>query len=368
MYPRLTQVRQLAIALVAALSPTLAIAQSYTVTTLAGSSAPVSRSIDATGSVSTLAGKAGSFGSADGSGSSARFKGPLGIAVDEDENVYVADTDNASIRKITAAGVVSTLAGQSGSTGLVYISDHGNHVARKISPAGLVTTLAGSGSPGKTNGSGSAASFKFPSGIAVDSSGTVYLADTDNQLIRRISATGEVSNLLGNGQLGATDGPGTSASFTDPKDVSVDAAGNLYLVDRGNHTIRKATLDNSTTTPPPAVSNSSSLTASAAGFLLNVPYLEYNNAGVKQAYAVQFTSATLSNFTLVSSSLKSTPVVTSSTATASFSVTPNVFKLVLPYLEVAGSASRSAYSATLVSTDLNNFTVEPGTVSSVSLK
>jgi sugar lactone lactonase YvrE len=273
------------------------------------------RKIAAGGTVTTLAGKAGSFGSTDATGSAARFKGPLGIAVDSVGNVYVADTGNLTVRKITAAGVVSTLAGsagQSGSTdgtgsaarfsspygiavdgsgnlyvvestgvvrkitaagvvstlaggtgnngftngtgsaarfsvpfdiavdgsGNLYVSDHGNHAVRKITPSGVVTTLAGSGTAGNTNGTGTAASFHYPSGIAADSAGNVYLADTDNQVIRKISAAGVVTTV-GGGSIGSTDGTGSAARFYNPKDVAVDAAGNLYITDRGNHTIRK---------------------------------------------------------------------------------------------------------------------------------
>lgn len=276
------------------------------------------RKITSTGTVSTFAGQGGSYGSTDGAGSAARFKAPLGIAADSAGNVYVADTGNATVRKITAEGVVTTLAGsagQSGSTdgaaamarfsspygvavdgagavyvvessavvrkiaadgmvstlagaagtngftdatgtaarfsvpfdiavdgsGNLYVSDHGNHAIRKISSAGVVTTLAGSGSAGRTDGTGSAASFKFPSGLGADSAGNVYVADTDNQVIRKISTAGVVTTIGGTGSLGSADGIGTAASFYNPKDVAVDAAGVLYIVDRANHTLRKGT-------------------------------------------------------------------------------------------------------------------------------
>lgn len=221
------------------------------------------RKISAAGAVSTFAGSTGSNGSSDGSGTTARFSEPNGVAVDGSGNVYVADTSNGTIRKITPGGVVTTLAGSPGVGGLtngtgsaarfqvpfdvaadaagnVYVSDHGNHVVRKITSAGVVTTLAGSGSAGNSDGTGTAASFRWPSGIAVDSAGNVYLADTDNHTIRQITPAGVVTTVGGSARAnGSTDGVGNAARFFNPKDVAVDGSGNLYVADRGNHTIRK---------------------------------------------------------------------------------------------------------------------------------
>ncbi|QTN29968.1 SMP-30/gluconolactonase/LRE family protein [Rhodoferax sp. AJA081-3] len=221
------------------------------------------RKISSTGVVSTLAGSAGQGGSADGTGASARFNSPLGVAVDSGGTVYVIDSADNTVRKITPGGVVTTLAGSPGGIGLVdgtgsaarftvpfdltvdaagnlYICDHGNHAIRKVTPAGVVTTLAGSGTAGNTNSNGRAAAFKFPSGITVDNStGAVFVADTDNQVIRKISATGDVTTVGGAGTIGSADGAGTAASFYNPKDVATDRNGNLYVADRANHTVRK---------------------------------------------------------------------------------------------------------------------------------
>ena len=222
------------------------------------------RKITAAGVVTTLAGSAGQSGSTDGTGTAARFMGPYGVTVDSSGTVYVVES-SAVVRKITAAGVVTTVAGTSGTNGFtnatgtaarfsvpfdiavdgagtLYVSDHGNHAVRKITAAGVVTTLAGSGSAGNTNATGTAASFRFPSGIAADSAGNVYLADTDNQIIRKITATGETTTLAGSGSVGSADGVGTAATFYNPKDVAVDASGTLYVVDRNNHTIRKGSV------------------------------------------------------------------------------------------------------------------------------
>lgn len=229
------------------------------------------RKITPAGVVTTLAGSAGQGGSTDGTGTAARFMSPYGITVDSSGTLYVVES-SAVVRKITAAGVVTTLAGTSGTNGFtdatgtaarfsvpfdiavdgagnLYVSDHGNHAVRKITAAGVVTTLAGSGSGGNTDGTGTAASFKFPSGIAADSAGNVYLADTDNQVIRKITAAGVVTTIAG-GSIGSANGVGTAATFYNPKDVAVDSSGNLYIADRGNHTIRKGTLqsDSGTTT------------------------------------------------------------------------------------------------------------------------
>ena len=227
------------------------------------------RKITSAGVVTTLAGTAGTEGSLDATGAAARLASPYGVAVDGVGNVYVVESGPNTVRKITPAGVVTTLAGAANQTGFVdgtgtaarfavpfditvdaagnlYICDHGNHAIRKITPAGVVTTLAGSGSPGKVDGTGPAALFKFPAGISVDTAGYVYVADTDNQVIRKISPAGVVTTIAGSG-IGSADGVGTLATFYNPKDVAVDSSGNVYVADRGNHTIRKGSIAATTT-------------------------------------------------------------------------------------------------------------------------
>jgi len=222
------------------------------------------RHITAAGVVTTLAGVAGQAGSADGSGDQARFRNPWSLAVDNEGNVFVADMSNNAIRKITPAGVVSTLAGRAGVSGNadgpiaqarfnspygvavdpagdVYVSDSGNHAIRMISPEGMVTTVAGlPGYPGTTDGAGDAARFWNPQGLAVDADGTVYVADTGNQTIRKITLDGEVTTLAGlAGTSGTNDASGLAARFNNPGGITVDPAGHLYVADTGNHTIRK---------------------------------------------------------------------------------------------------------------------------------
>src|ERR1035437_885215 len=179
------------------------------------------RQITPGGVVSTLAGLAGVSGSGDGTGSAAQFNQPQGVAVDGAGNVYVADTGNHTIRQIAPGGAVSTLAGLAGvsgsangtgssarfyqpegvavdSGGNVYVADTWNHTIRTITPAGVVSTLAGlAGVSGSANGTGSGAQFYQPQGVAVDTAGIVYVADTCNETIRKITAGGAVSTLAG---------------------------------------------------------------------------------------------------------------------------------------------------------------------------
>jgi NHL repeat len=220
------------------------------------------RKVTPAGEVTTLAGTAGVTGSADGTGAAARFKYPQGVATDRADNVYVADSGNSTIRKITPAGEVTTLAGTAGVTGSadgagasfnnpqgvatdsagnVYVADSGNSTIRIVTPAGVVRTLAGTaGVTGSADGSGPAASFNFPSDVATDSAGNVYVADYSNYIIRKIAAGGVVTTLAGSpGVRGAANGTGSAASFNNPQGVATDSAGNVYVADYT--TIRKIT-------------------------------------------------------------------------------------------------------------------------------
>ena len=221
------------------------------------------RKITFFGVVTTLAGQAGALGNTNGTGTAARFNLPAGLAVDSAGNVYVADTSNSLIRKITPGGLVTTLAGGTAGSldgtgsaarflspngiavdaaGNVYVGDTANHLIRKITPAGVVTTLAGvSGSFGSNDGTGAGARFASPRGVAVDASGNIYVADRDNNMIRKVTAAGVVTTLAGvsNGFTGSTDGTGTAARFNSPYGIAVDSGGNVYVTEGGNHTIRK---------------------------------------------------------------------------------------------------------------------------------
>jgi hypothetical protein len=185
----------------------------------------------------TLAGGAGY--STNAAGSAARFRDPLTVAVDSVNNVYVAEQGNHTISKVTPAGAVTTLAGRPGSfgsadgtgsaarfngsscaavdnAGNVYVGDTFNCTIRKVTPAGEVTTLAGlAGSPGSANGTGSVARFNFPFGVAAGSAGNVYVADSDNHTIRKVTPVGTnwvVTTIAGlAGSFGSTDGTGSGA-------------------------------------------------------------------------------------------------------------------------------------------------------------
>jgi sugar lactone lactonase YvrE len=216
------------------------------------------RKITPKGIVTTLAGS-GKAGFADGSGEEASFDHPHGIAVDREGNVYVGDTKNHRVRKITPNGIVTTLAGSgiagyadgvgaeasfSGPMGVavdrdgnVYISE-GNRI-RKITPEGVVTTLAGSGKPASQDGNGVEASFNGALGLTIDQFGDIYVAESTGQKIRRISPDGRVSTIAGSGEIGAKDGDSLSASFNNPWGVAIDEFGAVYVSDQGNKKIRK---------------------------------------------------------------------------------------------------------------------------------
>jgi hypothetical protein len=214
--------------------------------------------------VTTLAGWPGSSGSANGTGRNARFALAGGLRADSNGNVYVSDSSNFTIRKITPSGVVTTVAGtpgRSGSTdgpvatalfagvggvaidpsGNLFVADSGNYTIRKITPAGMVSTFAGvAGTRGEVDGTGSAAQLYDPQNLAVDGGGNVYVSDGEGDCIRMITPAGVVTTIAGSPlKSGASDGTGSAAMFNDPTGITVDGAGNVYVADFGNDTVRK---------------------------------------------------------------------------------------------------------------------------------
>ncbi len=232
------------------------------------------RKITPDGAVSTVAGSTGLAGSTDGIGAAARFNTPNGIAVDGAGNLFVADTGNHTIRKITPGGLVTTFAGLAGSSGTsnglgssarflspygvmvgqnntVYVADTFNNTIRAITPDGLVSTFAGkAGVAGSQDKTGTAATFTSPVGLAMDSNGNIYVSDTGNDLIRKITPAAVVSTLAGSAGLpGTANGTNDTARFNVPFGITVDSADNIYVVDAANNTIRKVTLSGVVTTP-----------------------------------------------------------------------------------------------------------------------
>lgn len=216
--------------------------------------------------VSTVAG--GAHGHLDGPGGQAQFSWPMGIAY-VNGALYVTDVRNHTIRKIGADGRVTTFAGcregfadgkgalarlayprdiAADAAGNLYVADATNHRIRKISPAGVVTTVAGTGKQGHQDGPGRTATFHSPWGIAVGRDGIVFVADTGNHLIRRIGTDGRVTTPAGAGVAGYADGLGRKAKFYLPRDVAVTPGGSVLVADAGNHRVRRILADGRTIT------------------------------------------------------------------------------------------------------------------------
>lgn len=206
-------------------------------------------------------------GSADGTGPAARFDNPEGIAADSSGNLYLAERNSSTIRKITPQAVATTLAGVAGAAGSIdgtgagarfnnptrvradrdgnlYVTDTGNSTIRKVSPQGAVATLAGNGVCGSADGPGTAAQFCAPQGIALDPHGNLFVTDTLNHTVRKIDAAGAVTTVAGTpGVCGSADGRGRAAQFCGPRDIAADSEGNLFVADTANSTIRLITPD-----------------------------------------------------------------------------------------------------------------------------
>jgi len=226
------------------------------------------RKVTPDGLVVTVAGNGSYDFSGDGGpATKAAFRYTFGIALDELGNLYVADCDNARIRKVTPGGVISTVAGNGSigfsgdggpatsaslnypsgvavdSTGNLYISDAGNNRIRRVAPNGVISTIAGNGNAGFSGDGGPATSAWLygPAAISLDRAANLYVADQGNHRIRRIAPDGNIATVAGNGRAiySGDGGIPINASLHYPYGVAIDAAGNLYIADSGNDRIRK---------------------------------------------------------------------------------------------------------------------------------
>ena len=229
------------------------------------------RKVDAAGMISTAAG--GGLGGDGGPAVAAQLNRPTDVALDGAGNLYIADAGNRRIRKVDAAGGISTVAGDGtqgfggdggpaveaflsftsavaldaavalDGAGNLYIADAGNQRIRKVDAAGVITTVAGDGTPGFGGDGGPAVAARLngPRGVALDAAGNLYIADLGNQRIRKVDAAGGISTVAGDGTpgFGGDGGPAVAAQLSFPRDVALDAAGNLYIADLGNQRIRK---------------------------------------------------------------------------------------------------------------------------------
>ena len=343
------------------------------------------RKVTSAGVVTTLAGTAGSTGSTNATGSAARFSRPYSITVDTVGNIYVGENNNFTLRKITSAGVVTTLAGTAGASGStdatgsaarftglygvavdtagnIYVAERVSHRIRKVTSAGVVTTLAGAaGTAGYADATGSAARFSGPCGVAVDTAGNVYTCEYDNHTIRKITSAGVVTTLAGTaGASGSTDATGSAARFYRPYGVTVDTVGNLYVAESGNCTIRKVTSSGIVTTEAglPGTAGSNNGLGSAARFnqplgiavdLLGNLYVAETGASIiRNTVASAPATVTLSNLTHTYNGTAKTPSTT---------VSPSGLTIQLTYTGTAASLSApvSAGAYVVTASVVDNF-------------
>jgi len=263
------------------------------------------RKVDTSGTIATVAGT-GTLGNAGdgGAATSAQLFNPAGVAVDGAGALYIMDGANNQLRKVSAGGTIATLVGSAAGdggpgafalldspyrsardgAGNVYVSDNGHHRVRRIAPNGVITTVAGTGVSGYSGDNGAAvnAQLNLPGAVAVDAAGNLYIGDTNNNVVRKVSASGIITTAAGNGTAGSTGdgGPAVAAELRVPLGLAVDPAGNLYIADTHNSRIRKVDTNGTiTTVAGTGVSGYSGDGQAATGAKLSFPYSVAADAG-----------------------------------------------------------------------------------------
>ena len=294
------------------------------------------RKVNSNGIISTVAGNGTQGFSGDGgAATSAQLNSPSGVTVDAAGNIYIADQFNNRIRKVNSSGVISTVAGNgtqgfsgdggaatsaqlysSGgvavdAAGNIYIADNGNNVIRKVNTNGIISTIAGNGTQGFSGDGGAAtsANLSYPTGLEVDASGNIYIAEGSTNRIRKVNSSGIISTIAGNGIIGFSGdgGVATSANLYNPTGVAVDVSGNIYIADENNKRVREVIF-------PPVIA---SFTPTAAAIGTTVTII---GTGFTGATAVSFGGVAATTFT-VASSTSITAVVPNNALSGDISVT-----------------------------------------------
>jgi trimeric autotransporter adhesin len=235
------------------------------------------RKVSADGVITTVAGNGSYDSSGDGGpASSAKLSFPAAVVFDGSGNLYISDAYNHKVRKVSSAGIITTVAGSGAfqcsgdggqatsagfgrprqlafdGSGNLYIVDHLCHQVRKVAPSGIITTVAGTGSQGFSGDGGlaTAAKLSYPLGTAVDAAGNLYIADFGNQRVRKVTTTGVISTVAGTGVIGFSGdgGPAVNAQLNSPESIAFDSAGSLYIADSYNRRVRKISADGVITT------------------------------------------------------------------------------------------------------------------------
>ena len=343
------------------------------------------RKVTPDGIITTVAGGGEIFpGNGDGGpATSARLDSAVGVAVDTAGNLYIAERGSARIRKVSFAGIITTVAGNgtfgfSGdggpatsaqldfpvdvavdTAGNLYIADFGNHRIRKVSPGGIITTVAGNGVDDFSGDGGpaTAASLNSPSGVAVDAAGNLFINNRSSGRIRKVNTSGIITTVAGGGGDSGDGGPATSANFGFSLDVAVDAAGNLYIADAGSDRIRKVLASAPSVS---AIPTTLSFTAPAGAQILSPQVISVTSSAFGLQWSVQESTVTGGGWLAVTPASGSAPgtinvfVNAASLAEGSYSGTVTV---------TAPGASPStqvvAVDLTVTAAEATQLTVEP---------